>query len=168
MGTGGGDQGWLSRARRQVAPIRICAARSEAPDATWSTSASPIPLCDLSKYANHPLAELLSLFFLSLCLLLAHPAAVAIPSPPVCTEAGIRCSQAPRLGKKRKPFLPLLGCPGNTRHTGDRAETHPWPCCKQGLLRICRSSKMSQELTRGRRTGSSCFGQLDGYLSTVP
>lgn len=43
-------------------------------------------------------------FFLSLCLLLAHLAAVAIPAPPVCTEAGIRCSQAPRLGKEEENF----------------------------------------------------------------
>lgn len=105
VGTGLGDQGWLSRSQRQVAPIWICAAHSEAPDATWSTLASPVFLCDLSKHANHPLAELSSLFcFLSFCLLLAHPVAVAIPAPPVCTEAGIRCSQAPWLGKEEETF----------------------------------------------------------------
>lgn len=75
VGTGLGDQGWLSRAQRQVAPIWICAACSEAPDATWSTLASPIFLCDLSKHANHPLAELSSLFFF-------FPLALPVACPP--------------------------------------------------------------------------------------
>lgn len=62
------------------------------------------------------------------------------------------------LEKKRKTSLPPLGCWGNARHSGDVAETQTQPHSKQRLLLICQSSKISQELMRGKKMGPSCFG----------